>query len=397
MRAIVNIERKPHRVEMQERAKPEFGPLDVLLRVRGVGVCGSDLHQWHATHSWNVNYPVILGHEFGGEIAAVGAEVVGLMEGDRVVSETAAFICERCVYCRSGLYNLCPERLGFGYGVDGAMADYVRVPARCLHKVPGNVSMEDAAMTEPGCVAANAVLELSQVKPGDFVVVIGPGPIGLMALQMAKLNGPSELWMVGTRRDSARLNVAQELGATRVLVTEEEEPARSGRRAGAPTGDRLRRHRSNRKTEHRNGAPGRAGHKSWVGQRTTGVFAGSPGCQGGADSGLVQPQLGDLGACPPALLYRPDHRRSNSARIPPRPMAGSLRDDGLPRHREEHPRSLTHVSRNTHYSSLTEVVPRVAQVDALAGFQFQLPGEPSDAIQVRPPVGPAIPAPPGGS
>src|SRR5438874_2914026 len=200
MRAIVNIERKPYRVEMQERETPEIGARDVLLRVRGVGVCGSDLHQWHATHGWNVNYPVVLGHEFGGEVAKIGAEVTGFKEGDRVVSETAASICEQCVYCRSGMYNHCPHRLGFGYGLDGAMADYVRVPARCLHHVPSNVKMEDAAMTEPGCVAANAVLELSQVKPGDFVVVIGPGPIGLMALQMAKLNSPSELWMVGTRK-----------------------------------------------------------------------------------------------------------------------------------------------------------------------------------------------------
>src|SRR5207248_4894766 len=182
-----NTERKPYAVEMQEKPIPEIGPGDVLLRVRGVGVCGSDLHQWHATNPWPVNYPVTLGHEFGGEIAAVGNEVRGFKEGDRVVSETAAVICGRCVYCRSGSYNLCPNRQGFGYGVDGAMAEFVAVPERCLHHVPDNVPMEDAAMTEPACVAANAILELSDNQPGDFVVVQGPGPIGLMALQMAKL------------------------------------------------------------------------------------------------------------------------------------------------------------------------------------------------------------------
>jgi L-iditol 2-dehydrogenase len=223
MRAIVNTERKPYAVEMQERKTPEIGPSDVLLRVRGVGVCGSDLHQWHASHPWNVNYPVILGHEFGGEVAAAGGEVKSFYEGDRVVSETAAWICGECAYCRGGLYNLCPKRLGFGYGLDGAMADYVRVPARCLHRVPDNVPFEDAAMTEPGCVAANAILELSDVKPGDFVVILGPGPIGLMALQMAALGSPGELWMVGTARDNARLETARQLGASKTLVVPDED------------------------------------------------------------------------------------------------------------------------------------------------------------------------------
>jgi len=223
MRAVVNLERKPYRVEMEERKVPEIGDSDVLLRVRGVGVCGSDLHQWHATHAWPVNYPVTLGHEFGGEIAAVGKDITRFREGDRVVSETAAYICGECVYCRTGNYNLCPRRLGFGYGLDGAMADYVQVPARCLHRIPDNVPFEDAAMTEPGCVAANAVLELSNVQPGDFVVVLGPGPIGLMALQMANLGSPADLWMVGTKRDSARLETAKLLGATKTLIVEEED------------------------------------------------------------------------------------------------------------------------------------------------------------------------------
>ena len=224
---------------MQERNPPEIGPQDVLLEVRGVGVCGSDLHQWHCTHAWPVNYPVILGHEFGGEVAAVGAEVSGFQEGDRVVSETAASICGICAYCRSGLYNVCPHRLGFGYGLDGAMADFVRVPSRCLHRVPHNLRMEDAAMTEPGCVAANAVLELSHIKPGDFVVVIGPGPIGLMALQMARLNSPGELWMIGTARDSARLGVARQLGATKAIVVEEENPVESAKSVGDGFGPHL--------------------------------------------------------------------------------------------------------------------------------------------------------------
>ena len=213
MRALVNYERSPYKVELREKPVPEIGEDEVLLAVRGVGVCGSDLHQWHASHSWAVNYPVTLGHEFCGVISRAGDKVSGFKEGDRVVSETAASICGQCAYCRGGQYNLCPSRLGFGYGLDGAMADYVRVPARCLHRVPDNVPFEDAAMTEPGCVACNAVMELSRILPGDTVVVMGPGTIGLMVVQMCRLFHPGKLVLIGTSRDSERLAVGRKLGA----------------------------------------------------------------------------------------------------------------------------------------------------------------------------------------
>ncbi len=223
MRALVNYERSPFKVEMREKPTPEIGDDDVLLSVRGVGVCGSDLHQWHASHSWPVNYPVTLGHEFGGIISQVGKKVQGFKEGDRVVSETAASICNQCVYCRSGNYNLCPKRLGFGYGLDGAMADFVRVPSRCLHHVPDHVPFEDAAMTEPGCVACNAVLELSHISPGDTVVVLGPGTIGLMVLQMCKLCGPGKLVLVGTSKDTERLEMGRLLGADLTIMSDQED------------------------------------------------------------------------------------------------------------------------------------------------------------------------------
>jgi alcohol dehydrogenase/L-iditol 2-dehydrogenase len=223
MRALVNYERTPYKVEIREKGEPEIGDDDVLLAVKGVGVCGSDLHQWHASHSWAVNYPVTLGHEFGGIVARAGAKVRGFAEGDRVVSETAASICGQCVYCRTGSYNLCPRRLGFGYGLDGAMADYVRVPARCLHAVPDSVPFEDAAMTEPGCVACNAVMELSRIMPGDTAVVLGPGAIGLMVVQMCRLCSPGKLVLVGTSRDEARLEMGRRLGATHTLLADRDD------------------------------------------------------------------------------------------------------------------------------------------------------------------------------
>ena len=220
---VVNFGKEAYSVEMRDVVVPEIGDSDVLLRVGAVGVCGSDLHQWTGKQSWAVNYPVVLGHEFGGTIAQVGKNVKGWAEGDRVVSETAAVIDETTPWARQGLYNLDPDRLGFGYGVSGAMTEWVRVPARCLHRIPANVSFEKAALTEPCCVAYNAACVNGRIRPGDSVMVIGPGPIGLLCAQMAKLSGASELVVVGTQGDAARLKVAQTLGADTVLGAENED------------------------------------------------------------------------------------------------------------------------------------------------------------------------------
>ena len=129
--AVVQYALKPLAVELREVAVPEIGDDDVLLKVGAVSVCGSDVHQAHNTQSWTVNVPVILGHEFCGTVAKLGRSVRNFREGDRVVSETAAEICGECLLCRTGRYNLCPERKGFCYGINGAMASYVKVPARC--------------------------------------------------------------------------------------------------------------------------------------------------------------------------------------------------------------------------------------------------------------------------
>ncbi len=217
MPGLVNYARAPLSVELREVPVPEIGEGDVLLKVGAVSVCGSDLHQWRGSHGWHVNYPCILGHEFSGTIAKKGVRVSHFKEGDRVVSETAAVIDESSPLSRTGLYNLDPTRRGFGYGVDGAMTQYVRVPERCLHRIPDSLPFQKAALTEPCCVAYNAVCVNGRIRPGDSVLVIGPGPIGILCAMMAKLSGAGPLIVAGLPSDRHRLSVAKQLGATATL------------------------------------------------------------------------------------------------------------------------------------------------------------------------------------
>lgn len=214
--AVVNFAEEKGSVEIKEITRPKIGEEDVLLEVVNVGVCGSDLHQWTSNHSWPVNYPIVLGHEFGGHIVELGSRVKDWKEGDKVVSETAAVINPDSALSRTGLYNLDPDRKGFGYGVNGAMTRFVKVPARCLHNVPDNLSFEKACLTEPCCVAYNSVAVNSNIKPGDRVIVIGPGTIGILCAAVAKLCG-AEVAVVGLESDRNRIEIAKKYGCDGII------------------------------------------------------------------------------------------------------------------------------------------------------------------------------------
>ncbi len=209
--AIVNYGPKPFSVELREIPKPAIDDDQVLLEVQSVGVCGSDLHMWTAQQSWTVNYPVVLGHEFCGIISQVGKNVQGWHEGDRVVSETAAVIDPDSPLTRQGLYNLDPGRRGFGALVDGAMRSYVPVPARILHRMPEGMAFDQAALTEPSCVAYSATVINARIRPGDRIVVLGPGPIGILCAAIARLCG-AEVGLAGLERDRSRLQVGAAYG-----------------------------------------------------------------------------------------------------------------------------------------------------------------------------------------
>ncbi|HLV36616.1 MAG TPA: zinc-binding dehydrogenase [Spirillospora sp.] len=234
MDALVKYDSRDHAVEIRDIPEPPApGPDQVIIEVKAAGVCGSDLHMWHENHSWKIKLPLVLGHEFCGVVADVGANVTGFRVGDRVACETAAQVCNQCIYCLTGNYNLCPNRLGYGALADGAFTRFVTARPQILHHIPDNVPFEHAALTEPICVAYNALVEkTASMKPGDTVVIQGPGPIGIMALLVTRLRGASTIIVLGTDRDEQRLDVAAELGATYTLNIQREDPVELVRSLG---------------------------------------------------------------------------------------------------------------------------------------------------------------------
>ena len=227
MKAVVKYGQKPRMVELRDVPKPEVIPGSVLVAVKAAGICGWDIEMWQHRMANPVKVPVIQGHEFCGVIEEVSDGVNGWREGDRVACETSAFVCGKCRWCRSGDYQVCPERKGFGYGVDGAFASYVVVREQILHHIPESFSFEEAALTEPFCVGHHALVDRARIKSGDVITVIGPGPIGLVSLQIAKLQGASQTLLVGIEGDKVRMDVALAEGwADQVICVEQEDPSK---------------------------------------------------------------------------------------------------------------------------------------------------------------------------
>ncbi len=223
MKALRKLAGGEGHVELVEIPTPAPGPGQVLLKVKRVCICGTDLHIEEGRFD-KVRPPVTLGHEFAGEVAGLGPGVSGWSVGRRVVSESQASSCGTCVYCQQGQSNVCPQRLAYGYGVDGGMAEYALVRASGLHALPAGVSFAQASMVEPLAVAVHAVLERGVSFDRGPALVSGPGPIGLLVLLVLGQAGAPVL-VAGTSQDRARLELAQRLGARRVVMVDREDLA----------------------------------------------------------------------------------------------------------------------------------------------------------------------------
>lgn len=212
MKAAVKTRPEPGFLEVIDYPIPHPKPGEVLVRVRASGMCGTDvlLYDWTYEGRKPVVPPVIIGHEASGEIVEVGSGVDHLQIGARVSME-AIIGCGQCYYCRSGYKNLCPNWAHLGISFDGTFAEYVACPAEGVHVLPDSVSWEEGALLEPISIVVHA-LERTPVAPGDKVVVIGPGPMGLLVLQAAKAAGASVV-VCGTKGDEPRLSLARTLGA----------------------------------------------------------------------------------------------------------------------------------------------------------------------------------------
>jgi L-iditol 2-dehydrogenase len=217
MKALQKVATGAPRLELREVAEPTLRPGHVIIDVAAAGICGTDVHIMH--DEYRSEPPVTLGHEVAGTIAAIGAGVDGWELGQRVVTETYFSVCGRCEHCRTGRPNLCTSRRSIGSFEDGGFAPRLLVPATILHALPDDLGFPEAALVEPLACVVRGLLELNDVRAGDRVVITGPGPIGLLALQVAKAAG-ARVAMLGTAADAARLELAARLGADGVLTVE---------------------------------------------------------------------------------------------------------------------------------------------------------------------------------
>ncbi len=221
MKALQKTERGPGHLRLREVREPACGPGQVKIKVVAAGICGTDLHIAH--DEVPSRPPVTLGHEIAGVVAEVGQGVTRARIGDRVtVMPYMSMLCGHCRYCRAGYYALCSARLTTGHSVDGGFAPYCIVHDYQAIRLPDNVSLEVGALVEALACSVQAVSELAHVEPGDLVLVSGPGPVGLMTLQLAKAQG-AKVVVAGLARDTHRLEVARTLGADVVVNVEEED------------------------------------------------------------------------------------------------------------------------------------------------------------------------------
>lgn len=198
---------------MKDVAIPAIGPHEALVRVRHVGICGTDVKIRAGRMGLGV-LPLIMGHEIAGEVAGVGREVRGVEPGDRV---TVNFYvtCGRCQFCRVGRDTLCTEVRQHGFSIDGGFAEYLKTPTGNLCKVPDHVPLERACILGDAVATSyHAVTKRAHIRPGTTVALIGVGGVGLHALQMARMAGG---WVIAVDVNEARLELARTLGADAVV------------------------------------------------------------------------------------------------------------------------------------------------------------------------------------
>lgn len=232
MKAVIKKDYGPFQIEYTDIPTPQVEEYDVLIKVKAAAICGSDLGLMYGTvEGKTVPYPIVIGHEFAGQICSVGEKVTRWKVGDRVVSDNTGYVCGVCHACSSGEYLFCADRKGMGNDMDGGFAEYVKIPGdvlmtfpNCLYKIPDNVSYEAAAMMDPLCNGYKAVIQEGNLLPGQNIVIFGCGAMGLFAMNAARLASAGKIIAVGMEEDKAvRFGLAEKLGATDFVVADKED------------------------------------------------------------------------------------------------------------------------------------------------------------------------------
>jgi L-iditol 2-dehydrogenase len=220
MKALVKIAKGIGNIEVRDVPVPSIQNDDeVLIKISAAGVCGTDIHIFHDQFPYWP--PVVLGHEFSGVVIETGKAVQRFKAGDRVVGEPHTKFCGKCYLCRAGHIQLCAEKRSPGWGMHGAFTAYLVMPELFLHHIPGNLSDDVAALTEPTAIVVNGVIERGRATVGDTVVIIGAGPVALLSVVAARAAGARKVYILGTNADEAmRFPAAKTLGADMVINTQ---------------------------------------------------------------------------------------------------------------------------------------------------------------------------------
>lgn len=209
---------EPEKVDFLERAVNEPKGNEVLIKIVSSSICGSDLHIFKGKHP-SAPLPVTIGHEFAGDVIAVGDQVKHVAVGDRVTVEPC-IVCGECPACRTGNYGYC-ENISYTYRMgDGAMANYITALEPYVYKLPDDMSYDEGALIEPLSVATHAVRR-ADIKLGEKVIIIGGGAIGMLIAALSKRSGASEVVVVDFSDN--RLEMALEMGATRTINPKKED------------------------------------------------------------------------------------------------------------------------------------------------------------------------------
>ena len=199
-----------HDLRVQDSPIPEVKDNEVLIQVKACGICGTDVHIYEGDKgAADVTPPTILGHEFSGVIAKIGANVKNFKEGDRVCIDPNCY-CGNCDYCHNGLAHYCENMIGYGTTVNGGFAEYCVVDERQVYRLGENTTFEQGAMTEPVACCLHGI-DMCNIQPGSQVIVIGGGMIGLLMMQLAKLEGASLVAMI--EPVAGKREMAKKLGA----------------------------------------------------------------------------------------------------------------------------------------------------------------------------------------